>query len=83
MLVFFDVLTIGLAMLAAYLWFISSRTRYRRISRKEEIDAGDLNRIIVAMNRSQIANQRAALATAASAFALALRLLLDLVLRLG
>lgn len=83
MLVFFDILTIGLAMLAAYLWFQSSRTRYRRISRHEAIDAADLNRIIVAMNRSQIANQRAALATAASAFALGLRLLVDLLLRLG
>jgi hypothetical protein len=83
MLMFFDILTIALAMLAAYLWFASSRTRYRRISRHESIDAGDLNRIIVALNRSQIANQRAALATAASAFALALRLLIDLLLRLG
>lgn len=83
MLLFFDVLTIGLAMLAAYLWFVSSRTRYRRVSRHEVIDAGDLNRIIVALNRSQIANERAALATAASAFALALRLLIDLLLRVG
>lgn len=55
---------------------------YRRISRHEAIDAGgDLNRIIVALNRSQIANQRVALATAA--FALGLRLLIDLLLRLG
>jgi hypothetical protein len=83
MLMFFDVLTIALAMLAAYLWFASSRTRHRRISRHEAVDAGDLNRIIVALNRTQIANQRAALATAASAFALALRLLIDLLLRLG
>jgi hypothetical protein len=82
MLMFFDIVTIALAMLAAYLWFASSRTRYRRISHHEAIDAGDLNRIIVALNRSQIANQRAALATAASAFALALRLLIDLLLRL-
>lgn len=80
-LIFFDVLTIAFAFLAAWLWLQSSRTRYRRISRHEAIDAGDLNRIIVAMNRSQIANQRAALATAASAFTLALRLLLDLLLR--
>ena len=40
-----------------------------------------MNRIIVALNRSQIANQRVALATAA--FALGLRLLIDLLLRLG
>jgi hypothetical protein len=83
MLIFFDVLTIALALLAAYLWFASSRTRYRRISRHEAIDAGDLNRMIVALNRSQIANQRAALATAASALMLALRLFVDLLLRVG
>ena len=83
MLMFFDVLTIALALLAAYLWFASSRTRYRRISYREALTAHDLNRIIVALNRSQIANQRAALATAASAFSLALRLALDLLLRLG
>ena len=83
MLMFFDVLTIALALLAAYLWFASSRTRYRRISYREELTAHDLNRIIVALNRSQIANQRAALATAASAFSLSLRLALDLLLRLG
>jgi hypothetical protein len=82
MFIFFDILTIGLAFLAAYLWFKSSRTRYRRVSRHEDIDAGDLNRIIVAMNRTQIANQRAALATAASAFTLSLRLLLELLMNL-
>jgi hypothetical protein len=83
MLIFFDVLTIALALLAAYLWFASSRNRYRRISHREELTAHDLNRIIVALNRSQISNQRAALATAASAFSLALRLGLDLLLRVG
>lgn len=83
MVAFFDVLTIILSFVAALMWFNASRGRYRRVSHKEQIDAGDLNRIIVAMNRSQIRNQRAALATAAAVFALTLRLIVDLLLRLG
>jgi hypothetical protein len=83
MVAFFDVLTIILTFVAALLWFTASRNRYRRISHKEQVDAGDLNRIIVALNRSQIQNGRAALATAAAAFALTIRLVVDLLLRLG
>ncbi|NOT39181.1 MAG: hypothetical protein HOP13_01680 [Alphaproteobacteria bacterium] len=83
MLLFFDVLTIFLSLAAALLWFNASRNRYRRISHHEEITAGDLNRIIVALNRSQIQNQRAALATAAAAFALTIRMAVDMLLRLA
>ena len=83
MLIAFDIATIALTLLAAYLWFQSSRGRHRRISHREELTAHDLNRMIVVLNRSQIANQRAALATAASALSLALRLGLDMWLRIA
>jgi hypothetical protein len=79
-LLVFDIATVALTFLAAYLWFNASHTRHRRISRGETLDAADLNRIIVELNRSQIANERAALATGAAGAALAVRLLLDLLL---
>lgn len=63
---------------AARLWYLSGRRRLRRISRFEEMDAVDLNRIVTAFNRSATLNKRAALAAAASAAALALRFAIDL-----
>jgi hypothetical protein len=41
------------------------------------IDSADLNRIVVTINRTQILNAQAALATAISAAAVALLLLID------
>lgn len=58
---------------AAWFWLLASRGRLRRVSYAEELDAADLNRMIVAINRAQILNGRAALATAVSAFAVAIR----------
>ena len=68
-----DVLTIASAVLAAWLWYQAGRSRLRRISRFEVLDAADLNRIITVFNRSSMLNARAALATAASAICPALR----------
>ena len=79
-LLVFDVTTVALTFLAAYLWFTASQPRHRRITRDETLDAADLNRIIVTLNRSQIANERAALATGAAGAALAVRLLIDLLI---
>lgn len=64
-------LAIGLGALASsYLWWLASRQRIRRISRLEELDAGDMNRIVTALNRTQILNARAALlASMTAAFA--------------
>jgi hypothetical protein len=50
----------------------------RRISRHEALDSADINRIVTTMNRTQILNARAALATALSALFAALRVVLDL-----
>jgi hypothetical protein len=69
------------ALAASGLWFMSSRQRVRRISRAETLDAADLNRIIVAINRSQILNSQAAMAATASALFAALRFGLDALVR--
>jgi hypothetical protein len=68
-----DLLAITVTAIAAYLWWRASGTRLRRIDKKEEVDFHDLNRIIVSMNRSQILNSRAAIASAASALLIAMR----------
>lgn len=72
---------VGLAsgLLASWLWYLSGRRRVRRVSQFEPIDASDLNRLVVAINRTSILNARAALAAAVSSACLALRLGMDLV----
>ncbi len=74
-----DLIGLLTAVVAARLWYLSGRRRLRRISRFEELDAADLNRIVIAFNRSATLNKRAALAAAASAAALALRFVVDIV----
>lgn len=73
-----DSLAIVTALAASWLWYSAGRRQVRRISRSEELDAADINRMVVAMNRSAILNRRAALATAASAACLAFRFAADL-----
>ncbi|TNC65798.1 hypothetical protein [Rubellimicrobium roseum] len=76
-------LMIGAAALAsAWFWWAASRHRVRRISRHEALDAADINRLVTALNRSQILNSRAALATACAALAATIRIALDVVLQL-
>lgn len=74
-----DVFAIITALLAAWLWFRASSCTVRRISRSEEVNSLDLNRIVTALNRSQMLNRRAALATAASALVIAFKYGVDLV----
>jgi hypothetical protein len=77
-----DLFGIATALLAAWLWYMAGRRRLRRISRFEELDAADINRIVTAINRSNLLNGRAALAAAASALSLAVRFAADLLARL-
>jgi hypothetical protein len=74
-----DVFAISTALLAAWLWFRASSCTVRRVSKNEAIDSLDLNRIVTALNRSQMLNRRAALATAASAVVIAFKYGVDLV----
>jgi hypothetical protein len=73
-----DALIILVMLLSAFLWFLASRNRLRRISRHEVLDYADINRIVTAVNRAQILNSRAALMTALAAALAALRVMLDL-----
>jgi hypothetical protein len=70
-----DFLVIGFALASGWLWLAASRRRLRRVSKHETLDAADYNRIITALNRTQILNSRAALATALAAFMAALRII--------
>lgn len=59
--------TVIAALAAGVLWLLASRRRLRRLSRGETFDHADFNRVVVALNRMQILNSRAALATAIAA----------------
>jgi hypothetical protein len=72
-----DLLPMAAALAAAWLWFLASRTRLRRVSQFEELNAADLNRLVVTINRNQILNSRGALAATAAALCSALRLAAD------
>lgn len=73
-----DSLAAGLAALAAWLWYLASRRKIRRISRSEELDAADINRIVVSINRAQILNLRASLAASLAALSAAVRFVIDI-----
>jgi len=72
-----DLLAAALAVLAAWFWYLASRRKIRRVSRFEQLDAADINRIVVNINRNQILNSRAALAAALAALLAAVRFGID------
>lgn len=79
MLLPLDIVIIVAATASGVLWYRASGGRMRRVSATEHLDHHDLNRLVVAFNRTQLLNRRAALATALAAFAGALRMALGLV----
>ncbi|MCA3611792.1 MAG: hypothetical protein IOC52_14920 [Methylobacterium sp.] len=76
-----DLLALLTALTAAYLWFRASSYQVRRVSKSEDINSLDLNRIVTAINRTQLLNRRAALATALSALIIALKFAHDMLTR--
>lgn len=74
-----DVVAMLTALAAAWYWYLSTRHKLRRVSRAEALDAADINRIVIAVNRTQILNARAALAAAASAACVAMRFAVSLI----
>jgi fumarate reductase subunit C len=72
-----DLVALVAALAAAWFWYLASGRRLRRISRDETLDAADINRIVIAINRNQILNSRAALAAAVAALLAAVRFGLD------
>ncbi len=73
-----DILAILAALVAAWLWHAAGRRPVRRIARGEALDSADINRLVIAINRSAILNRRAALATAVSAACVGLRFVASL-----
>ena len=69
----------SLRALSGVFWYLASRQQVRRISATEVLDARDINRLIVAFNRTQLLNRRAAIATSAVGILAAIRLGLDIV----
>jgi uncharacterized iron-regulated membrane protein len=72
-----DFSIIAAALMSAWMWWKASRQRMRRISRREELDAADINRLVTALNRTQILNARAALSTAIATVLAGIRLALS------
>jgi hypothetical protein len=75
---FLDIAVACAALASAVFWLKASRQSFRRINRTEMLDAADMNRLVTALNRSQILNGRAALTTGLAAGLAALRFALDL-----
>ena len=72
-----DAAIVVAAVLSTWFWLRASGKRVRRVSKHETFDYADINRLVVALNRAQILNARAAKATAAAALLGGLRVLLD------
>jgi hypothetical protein len=66
------------AMVSAWFWLQASGRMVRRVRREEPLDSTDFNRLVTVLNRTQVLNARAALATGVSALILALRYALGL-----
>ena len=73
-----EILAVLSAVIAAWMWWRASSHAPRRLTKGEDINHHDFNRLVTAMNRSQLLNRRAALATAVSALAIALKYGYDL-----
>lgn len=69
-----DLSIVAAAFLSGMFWWLASRKRLRRICRDEILDHADFNRMVVAYNRTQILNGRAAVTTAAAGILAAIRL---------
>lgn len=69
-----DLSIVAAASLSGMFWWQASRKRLRRICRHEMLDHADFNRMVVAYNRTQILNARAAIATAVAGILAAIRL---------
>jgi hypothetical protein len=78
-LILLDLSIVACAALSGLFWYLASRRQVRRISRSEVLDSRDINRLIVAFNRAQLLNRRAAISTSATGLLAAVRLCLDIV----
>lgn len=73
MIMVLDLASLLTALAASWLWYQASGRSIRRLHRFEELDNHDFNRLVVAFNRTQQLNARAAMMTAISALCVAVR----------
>nr|WP_298685467.1 hypothetical protein [uncultured Dongia sp.] len=73
MIVGLDILILFSTAFSAWFWWKASGRKLRRIAHDEKLDSHDINRIVTNINRGQILNARAALATAIAAALVAVR----------
>ena len=74
-----DVIIIVAAVMSACFWLQAAGKPQRRVSKFEDFNRADLNRLVTALNRARILNARAAVATAVAALLGGLRVALDLI----
>lgn len=77
MTLFFDALIVCAALTSAWYWYLASDRRLKRITEHEILNRSDLNRVIAAINKSQLLSARAAMATAIAALLTAIRFAWD------
>lgn len=74
-----DLAIVIAAVFSAWFWLQAAGKPQRRVSKFEEFDDADLNRLITALNRACILNARAAVTTAIAALLGGLRVALDMI----
>lgn len=72
-----DLAIIVAAVASAWFWLQAAGKRQRRVSKFEEFNHADLNRLVTALNRARILNARAAVATAIAALLGGVRVAVD------
>lgn len=73
-----DISIVIAAFVSAWFWLQAGGRPMRRVSKYEEFNHADLNRLVTALNRARLHNARAAIATAIAALLAGLRVALDL-----
>ena len=73
-----DVTIVVAAVMSAWFWLQAAGKPQRRVSKFEDLNQADTNRLVTALNRARILNARAAVATAIAALLGGLRIGLDL-----
>ena len=73
-----DITIILAAVLSAWFWLQAAGKHQRRVSKFEDFNHADLNRLVTALNRARILNARAAVTTAVAALLGGFHVALDL-----
>ena len=73
-----DVTIVVAAVMSAWFWLQAAGKPQRRVSKFEDFNHADLNRLVTALNRARSLNAGAAVATAIAALLGGLRIALDL-----